>query len=153
MNWRKLLFVVMLIGMTVLGMVGCGKANESTPAEEQTTPAIEQPAPAEQERPTPTPEGTRPVPTEGGISGNMPGNRPSVPAMDLATAAAKLGVTEKQLREALGDMSKGPLDLAAAAQKLGVSENSLREALGFPGGGFPPGGTPPVGPGSTGQGK
>ncbi len=145
MDWKKSLFVVMLIGMTVLVMAGCGKANESMPAKEQ-------PAPAEQA--APTPEGTRPAPPEGGLSSNISGNRLPTPAMDLATAAAKLGVTEQQLREALGDTKQGPLDLAKAAEKLGISEKALREALGFPEeGGSTPGGTPPSGSGPTGQGQ
>jgi hypothetical protein len=48
---------------------------------------------------------------------------------DLAVAAAKLGITEDELRRALGPP---PPDLAAAAQKLGISEEQLREALGPP---------------------
>ena len=70
------------------------------------------------------------------------------PPMDLAIAAAKLGVTEQQLREALGDPSQGPPDLAAAAQQLNVSEESLQEALGLPAEGMmPPPGMPPGGVG------
>ncbi len=48
----------------------------------------------------------------------------------LATVAAKLGVTEQQLRDAL-DLGQRRLDLATAAKKLGISEESLREALGL----------------------
>lgn len=126
MNCKKSLLVVMLLGMTVFAMVGCGKAEVTLPATEQSAP---------------TPEATRPSPPEGGLQGD----RPSAPVMDLAAAAAKLGVTEQQLRDALGD--KRPLDLAAAAKQLGVSEKSLREALGLPEGGPPPGGPPPAGQG------
>ena len=50
--------------------------------------------------------------------------------IDLATVAAKLGVTERKLRDAL-DLGQKRLDLAAAAKKLGISEESLREALGL----------------------
>ncbi|MBI2859459.1 MAG: hypothetical protein HYX90_10310 [Chloroflexi bacterium] len=76
---------------------------------------------------------------------------PSLTLMDLAGVAAKLGVTEQQLREALGDIGQKPLDLAAAAKKLGISEQSLREALGLPADGGVP--TPGVGgppPGTAG---
>lgn len=48
---------------------------------------------------------------------------------DLAAAAAKLGITEQALRDALGPP---PPDFAAAAAKLGITEAALREALGVP---------------------
>jgi len=64
-----------------------------------------------------------------GISRTAPANTPEG-YIDLATAAAKLGVTEQQLRDAL-DLGQRRLDLAAAAKKLGISEGSLREALGL----------------------
>lgn len=48
---------------------------------------------------------------------------------NLAAAAAQLGVTEQQLRDALGPP---PPDLTAAAARLGVSEAALRAALGVP---------------------
>ncbi len=50
--------------------------------------------------------------------------------IDLATVAAKLGVTEQQLRDSF-DLGQRRLDLAAAAKKLDISEESLREALGL----------------------
>jgi len=134
MRWKKSLFVVMLVGMMVFTVVGCGKAGESTPATGQ---------------PTPTPGGTTLAPPQGGA----PGEKPAAPAIDYAAAAAKLGVTEQQLRDALGDMGQKPADLAAAAQKLGVSEEMLRKALGLPEGGPPPSGPPPAGPGPAGQGQ
>jgi hypothetical protein len=138
MKWKRSIFVVVLAGMMVLVVAGCGQSEEVTPAIEQPSPAAEQT--------TPTPGGTMPTPPEGGT----PRERPPAPAMDLAAAAEKLGVTEQQLSEALGDMQQGLPDLAAAAEKLGVSEDSLQEALGFPEGvpptgGPPPGGTPPAG--------
>ncbi len=134
MSWKKSLFVVMLVGLMAFATVGCGKAEEAVPAMEQ---------------PAPTTEGTRPAPPQG----VAPGEKPSAPAMDLAAAAAKLGVTEQQLREALGDLGQGPMDLATAAKKLGISEDLLREALGLPEGGSPPGGSPPGGQAPTGQGQ
>lgn len=127
MKWRKSLFVVTLVGMMVFAMVSCGKAGESTTTAGQ---------------PAPTPGVTAPAPPQG----VTPGERPPAPAIDYAAAAAKLGVTEQQLRDALGEMGQKPPDLAAAAAQLGVSEESLREALGLPEGGPPPGGTPPGSP-------
>jgi type IV secretory pathway VirB10-like protein len=154
MKWKKSIFVVMLAGMMVLAMVGCGQAEEPAPAAEQPSPAVEQPAPNPGSTMPLPPEGTMPAPPEG----IAPGEGPPAPTMDLATTAAKLGVTEQQLSEALGDMEQGPPDIAAAATKLGISEDSLREALGFPEGGPPtggppPDGPPPAGPEPTGQGQ
>jgi hypothetical protein len=51
------------------------------------------------------------------------------PAPDLAAAAARLGVSQDALMQALGPP---PPDLAAAAAKLGVSEPALKAALGVP---------------------
>jgi hypothetical protein len=48
---------------------------------------------------------------------------------DLAAAAARLGVSEERLREALGPP---PPDLAATAAKLGVDEAKLKAALSVP---------------------
>ncbi len=145
MKWRKTIFVVVLASMTVFAIMGCGKAEEPTPAVEQPSPAVEQTTPTPGgTMPLPTDEGTMPAPPEGGA----PGERPPAPAMDLAAAAAKLGVTEQQLRDALGDVTGQKLpDFATAAKKLGISEKSLREALGLPAdGGMPApdaGGPPP----------
>ncbi|MBI2859457.1 MAG: hypothetical protein HYX90_10300 [Chloroflexi bacterium] len=50
--------------------------------------------------------------------------------VDLATVAAKLGVTEPQLRDTL-NLGQRRLDAATAAKRLGISEESLREALGL----------------------
>ncbi len=135
MNWNKSFLVILLAGITVFAMVGCSssKGEESAPAMEQTTPS---PSSTNGTALLP-PGGTRPLPPEGSVSDNM-----SRPMMDFAAAAAKLGVTEQQLREALGSQLQGPTDLAKAAEKLGVSEKSLREALGFPEG-TPPAGNPP----------
>ncbi|MEH2437200.1 MAG: hypothetical protein V7K25_23670, partial [Nostoc sp.] len=67
-------------------------------------------------------------------------------------AAVKLGVSEQQLKNALGvpanppnpgDRNQRPPrpDLKAAAAKLGVSEQQLKDALGVPP--HPPGGDRP----------
>ena len=53
-----------------------------------------------------------------------PGGRP-----DLQAAAQKLGISEQQLRSALGPP---PPNLSEAASKLGISESELRSALGVP---------------------
>jgi hypothetical protein len=130
MNWRRLLVVVMLLGVTVFAVAGCGKTEQSEPSAGQTQPA-----------PSDTMENQNPTPPGGGPP---TGDQPLAPELDLAAAAAKLGVTEEQLSEALGDQQ--PLDLAAAAEELGVSEESLREALGIPEGpAFPGGDGPPLG--------
>ncbi|MBW8011428.1 MAG: DUF1566 domain-containing protein [Chloroflexi bacterium] len=55
--------------------------------------------------------------------------------VDLATAAATLGVTEEALAAALGDPSQGQPDIRAAAEILGVSQEALETALGIPVGG------------------
>ncbi|MEH1876539.1 MAG: hypothetical protein V7K78_05710, partial [Nostoc sp.] len=78
----------------------------------------------------------------------LPLNQPSEteprrPRPDFAAAAAKLGVTEAQLKDALGiptnfpnqgDRNQRPArpDFAAAAAKLGVSEAQLKDALEVP---------------------
>ena len=134
MNWNKSFLVILLVGVIVVAMVGCGKGQESGSTMEQTTPSPN----SSNNGTTPLPpQGTRPVPPGGSLSDNT-----SRPVLDFAAAAAKLGVTEQQLREALGSQLQGPTDLAKAADKLGVSEKSLREALGFPEG-IPPAGNPP----------
>ena len=56
------------------------------------------------------------------MGGNMP---------DLAAAAAKLGITETQLRDAFDN--KLPPDFAQAAKALGITEAKLMAALGMPG--------------------
>ena len=68
---------------------------------------------------------------------------PRPPHIDLAAAAAQLGVTEKALRNALGDPRQGPPDFAAAAAQLGITEQALIAALGIPPGGPPRGGGQP----------
>lgn len=57
------------------------------------------------------------------------GSAPPDGRPDLAAAAARLGISEAQLREALGPP---PPDLAAAAARLGITEAELRGALGVP---------------------
>jgi hypothetical protein len=59
-----------------------------------------------------------------GSGGGQPNGQP-----DLAAAAQKLGITEQQLRDALGPP---PPNLAVAARKLGITEQQLRDALGLP---------------------
>lgn len=72
-------------------------------------------------------------------SPSQPGNSQHHP-IELATAAERLGVSEQDLREALGPL---PPDFEAAAQILGITVEELRSALGIPGTGAPPEGGPP----------
>jgi|WetSurMetagenome_2_1015567.scaffolds.fasta_scaffold436551_1 hypothetical protein len=125
MNWKKSIFVVTLAGLMVISMAGCGKADElSTP----TTQTLPSPSTSDNGTVITPPDGTRLTPPEG----KEPGERPLAPEMDLAAAAAKLGISEEQLSEALGDLTQGMPDFAASAAQLGISEDSLREALGLP---------------------
>ena len=72
---------------------------------------------------------------------NQPPDNQRPPRPDFAAAAAKLGVTEQQLKDALGVPANPPNpadgnqrpprpDFAAAAAKLGVTEQQLKDALG-----------------------
>jgi hypothetical protein len=151
MNWKKSLCVVFLTGAALTAMVGCSQAETTVPAAVQ-TPSPTQPGTVSQMQTLPSGasfNGTMPVPP----SGNFTGTRPTAPTMDLAAAAAELGITETQLSEALGNTQSGFPDMAAAAAKLGVSEDSLRQALGFSDNGTLPGGTPPGGSLPPSQGK
>jgi hypothetical protein len=49
---------------------------------------------------------------------------------DITAAATKLGVTEDQVKAALGDPNQGPPNFAKAAKALGITEKQLMEALG-----------------------
>lgn len=69
------------------------------------------------------------APVQGPGNGQPPQGGPSGGRPDLAAAAAQLGITEQQLREALGPP---PPNLTSAAAKLGISEEALRQALGAP---------------------
>lgn len=64
--------------------------------------------------------------------GQQAGDDGRHPQIDLASAAAQLGVTEEELMSALGEPGQGPPDLAAVAAELGVTEEALIEALGVP---------------------
>ena len=54
---------------------------------------------------------------------------PGGPAIDTASAAEKLGITEAELVKAFGETM--PPDFAAAAKNLGVTEEELKEKLGI----------------------
>lgn len=58
-----------------------------------------------------------------------PGPGMGGPMPDLAAAASKLGISEEQLRAALGN--RIPPDFVAAAKNLGVTQAALVEALGL----------------------
>lgn len=73
---------------------------------------------------------------------NSTGGIQPPPRIDFAAAAQKLGITETQLKSALGVPEKPPTqplvsppprpDIKGAATKLGVPESKLIEALGIP---------------------
>lgn len=73
-----------------------------------------------------------------GPPGAGPGGRP-----DLAAAAETLGITEDELRDALGPP---PPNLEAAAATLGITVEELEDALGVSSGGGPVGAPPRGGP-------
>lgn len=95
-------------------------------------------------------------------SGTPGQGKPEMKEIDYAAAAETLGVSETDLKTAIGvsettetDVSGTPgqpkrMDLATAAEKLGVTEEALKEALGMTDmGGGPNGGkaseeTPPT---------
>ena len=83
--------------------------------------------------PSSTTEGTTSQATnEQPAQGQNQANGQERPEIDLASAAAQLGVTEEALKAALG---APPPDLAAAATTLDVTEEALIAALGIPAGG------------------
>jgi hypothetical protein len=139
MNWEKSFFLGVLASMTILVMAGCGTAVVKTSAVEPIPSVTQQAASSTRQAPLSNTNinGTMAFPP----SDNMTGTPPAAPTMDLAVAAAKLGVTDTQLREALGDTQGFP-DLAAAAKKLSITEDALRQALGFSNNGTMPGGPP-----------
>jgi hypothetical protein len=148
MDLKKIIIAAALISTMVFAAVGCSSDTGATTVVQQPTQTAAPTTNATQTPPSnnnvgqtpPSDNSTMPAPPEGGIQGE----RPAMPEIDYAAAAATLGVTEEQLKAALGDMEQGPTDIAAAAQQLGVSEDALREALGIPAGG-PPQGGPPAG--------
>lgn len=75
-------------------------------------------------------EGTQP-PSGQPAQGQNQANGQGRPEPDLASAAAKLGITEEALKSALG---APPPDLDAAAAQLGISVQDLVDALGVPAG-------------------
>lgn len=56
--------------------------------------------------------------------GGQQGGRP-----DFTATAEKLGITEAQLMNAMGDPKQGPPDLTNVAKELGITETELKEAL------------------------
>lgn len=146
MDLKKGVIVAALAGLIAFSAAGCTNDTAATSVAQQpvqstapVSPTTQAPSPDVGDRPSPpSNNGTMPAPPQGGIRGE----RPAMPEIDYATAAAKLGVTEEQLEAAIGESGRGPMDMTAAAQQLGVSEDDLREALGFPAGGPPRSGPP-----------
>ena len=175
MDWKKSIIVVTLVGVTVFAAVGCGQTAQTTTTNGQAAPfnvpTISVPEPAGSTTGVPATATAQPAPTAGQTApasgstkpvpptGVQPTGKPTAPAIDYTAAAVKLGVTEEQLKSALGDLTRGPMYLAAAAKQLGVTEKALQEALGLPAGATPPAGAPPTGspppggPAPTGQTK
>jgi hypothetical protein len=125
MYWKKFLPLAILVVMMAGSIVGCSSTAETsvvtpTTSAEPTTPANPGAPPGFSGSDNMTPP-----------QGGAPGDRQAMPSIDYAAAAQKLGVTEQQLKDALGETTQGLPDFAVAAQTLGVSEETLREALGF----------------------
>jgi hypothetical protein len=145
MHWKKLLPIILFTVVVVLTAAGCN----STAATKTTTT---QPAAPTAIQPGFPGSDNNTAPPQGGT----PGDRPTMPAVDYAAVAQKLGVTEQQLKDALAvDRTQGPPDFTAAAEKLGVTVDALQQALGFtamtptPDATSLPGGSPPVAPNIT----
>ena len=139
--------IPVLLGTSVLTSIN--KANAANPFS-QTIARNEQPKPPapKPERPAPKPERPAPRPERPAPKGNFkaafspasltvaqnqpPGEqkRPRRQKPNLKAAAEKLGISEEQLKEALGPRPQP--DFAAAASNLGTSEGELKEALGLP---------------------
>jgi hypothetical protein len=140
MTWKVTLGTIAILAAAVLSMVGCGETTDSADAQSTTTTAVISPEITGGPTDFQPPDGSAPQ-----------GERPQMPEIDYAAAAAKLGVTEQQLQDALVTDSQRPPDFSAAASTLGITEEALRDALGFQAGnrmpGSPPGGTPPAGQG------
>jgi hypothetical protein len=155
MTWKLSLGAAALLTGIIFSIAGCGGSTETTTqsADASTTVAA-----------STTVSTTSVLPAEGTLTDTIPpartnsttnnsspdatppqGQRPSMPEIDYAAAAAKLGVTEQQLKDAMGSDAQKPPDMSAAAATLGVTEEALRTALGFQAGGAPPNGTPPAG--------
>jgi hypothetical protein len=119
MRWTTLVLLVATLGVSTLAVVGCsssdngGTTTVSSPVS-NTTPSFS----ASTRQPPP---------------GSFSTDNRTAPSIDWSLVAAKLGVTEEELHEAMGSETQWPLDFVAIAKKLGVNEESLREAFGFPG--------------------
>jgi hypothetical protein len=163
MNWKLYAGVAGILAAAVFSLAGCGTNTEVTETQDQTNqaemapnqdglqPGMEGSQDNSQSNFARRPDGQRAqgnpdnqtAPSDS--SGLSQGQRPSRPQIDYASAAAALGVTEQQLRDALTTDEQKPPDLKTAASTLGVTEEALMNALGFkqgmqPGGGNPPGG-------------
>lgn|GEM_PF-6841639 len=132
MTQKRVIFVVMITGMMALAIVGCSKAEETATTTVESATFAGQITQEEHDMPEFSEHGV-----------------PDTSMTDLATIAEELGVTEEQLRDALGDTQQGLPDFTAVAEELNVSEDALRKALVFPEGDFPAGrphgGEPPSG--------
>jgi|GEM_PF-1349409 len=110
---KKVLKIVVLLSLLALTMAGCSQA-ESAAVEE-----VEEAAPAEASAEAPADDAAE--------ADEMAAPEDMGEEPDLAAAAEKLGITEDELTDALGDP---PPDLDAAAEALGISKEDLVNALG-----------------------
>jgi hypothetical protein len=136
MRWKAIIMLLSAVGIGALVVTGCGSSGtEETTTVSETVSTNTMPSFSGD---------TRPSPPDAMFSDNR-----TPPSIDWASIATKLGVTEEELREAIGDGSQNRLDFAAVAEKLGVTEEALREVFGFSGQG--PGGPGPGESGGNGE--
>ena len=126
---RKLALALAALALTAGGVAAYGSINNDIDAHPPTSPLSTPQAPGSDHTGPPSGgqlDGELP-PGEGGqMGGEQGGGRPHV---DLAAVAEQLGVSEDELRAALGDPRDGPPDLEAAAQQLGISRSALYKKL------------------------
>lgn len=142
---KKLVMLATVLTLAAGGAAAYGSVEKSFDAQtfqSPIEPPLETPQPPNPGSPgEPPPSGGQPPGDGQSPDGEHPPNRPP---LDLAAAAKALGVTEEELRNALGDPQQGPPDLAAAAEQLGLTVEELEEVLKPPqdgpsGDGCPPG--------------
>ncbi len=123
------LFVIATISISLLFCVPSCTQEITEPA--ATSAPVATPEPAAVPTPAITPSPNQMSPDTG---------QSQPPQPDLAAAAAKLGITEAELKAALGVPDEGPPDLETSAAKLGITREELAQALGVSG----DNGTPPA---------
>jgi hypothetical protein len=132
-NTIALLIVSTLLVAGVM-VAGCTQNNGSAASQssgDQAAPALTSPVAAgDTGQQTPS-YGAAPA----GSSRQHPGGNFLSNTTRLTAAAATLGVSEQDLRNALNSSTTGRQNLTVAAQQLGVTSDQLAAALGIPAGG------------------